>query len=325
MLISTRKDALRISGMMYNLFDLLRHAFSNVADSNLFRASVSVYDARTNLVTNTISIDGITGHPEMHISGVRVDGRHDKLSIIANAGAAFDTAGQVISGDNFLVQYDLGSGRVEWMKNLTAVSNGVYGGFQDVEHDSAGNSFVIGTFPSSIIKVSADGQNAIPWLVAANTSHNVQGYAGIAAYNRGRNVLVNDDERGQILRFDTTAEHGQLIHVPLQSGAEPIGRALDGSYLPSLYDGTVYLVSDNDLGTIVIRANDREWTTAQKLGVIPNAYASEGGSTTASVQIGDRIYVVTEFFVDAQPGNALNRTLFPLHDITDDVNKLLDG
>lgn len=289
----------------------------------MFNGTVSVYDAQENRITDVITISGVTGDPKFHVSGVRVDSRHDKLSIIANAGDAFDTAGQVITGDNFLVQYDLRTKQIDWRRNLTAVSNGIYGGFQDVQHDAAGNSFVIGTFPSSIIKVSSNGHTATPWFVEANTSHTVHGYSGIASYNNGHDILVNDNERGQIVRFDLGAKQGKPIPVKLQPGAEPIGKNLDGSYLPPLYEGTVYLVSDNELGTIVIRSRDRQWRTAEKLGVVPNVYQSQGGSTTASVQIGNRIYVITEFFIDQQPGHSLNRTVFPIYDITDDVNQLL--
>ena len=45
-----------------------------------------------------------------------------------------------------------------WRVNLTALSGGRYGGFNDVAHDGAGNTFVCGTFPSSIVKVGARRQ-----------------------------------------------------------------------------------------------------------------------------------------------------------------------
>lgn len=327
MLISTRKDVLLTSGTyrkkVHFPFSLPAEANPTSCDSNLFNRTVSVYDAIQNRVTEVITIDGITDNPKLHVSGVQVDTRHDKLSIMANAGAAFDTSGADISGDNFLIQYDLRTKTIEWKVNLTPISGGTYGGFQDIEHDAAGNCFVIGTFPSSIIKVSADGQTAVAWYVERNTNQTVHGYSGVVSFNHGRNLLVNDNEHGQIFRFDTLATSGQPTHVPLQTGAEPIGFNFDASYLPTLYQGTVYLISDNELGTIVLRSRDGEWKTAEKLGVVANAYGAQGGSATATVQIASRIYVVTEFFVDQGLGHSLNRTEFPLYDITDDVNRLL--
>ncbi|KAJ2969474.1 hypothetical protein NQ176_g8644 [Zarea fungicola] len=289
--------------------------------SNLFNRTISVYDAIQNHVTEVITLKGITNNPKIHVSGVQVDTRHDKLSIMANAGAAFDTSGADISGDNFLVQYDLRTKKIAWKRNLTSLSGGLYGGFQDIEHDAAGNCFVIGTFPSSIIKVSADGKTAVAWYVEGNTNQTVQGYSGVAAFDNGRNLLVIDNEYGQIFRFDTLATSGQPM--PVYTGAEPMGFHFDGAYLPTLYQGTVCLISDNEMGTIVLRSRDGEWKAAEKLGVVANAYGGQGGSATATVQIGSRIYVVTEFFTDQEPGHLLNRTEFPLYDITDDVNKLL--
>ncbi len=291
--------------------------------SNLYNSTVSVYDAIENRVTEVITLPGITNVPAFHVSGVQVDTAHDKLTISANTGAAFDTAGVDISGTNLIVQYDLATRAVEWQQNLTAVSKGLYGGFQDMEHDAAGNSFVIGTYPSSIVKISADGKTAEPWIVASGTNSTVHGYTGIAAFNQRRNVLVTDGERGQVLRFDLAAARGEPVRVPLQDGAEPIGADLDGAYLPPLYKDTVLLVSDNTLGTIVVRSQDGQWESAERVGVVPNALGAVGGFATATVQIADRIYAVTEFFGDNAPGQSLNRTAFPIYDITDDINTLL--
>jgi hypothetical protein len=54
----------------------------------------------------------------------------------------------------------------------------------------------------------------------------------------------------------------------------------------------------------------------------PNIQITEaqGALVTAAVQIGSRLYMVEEFFADAQPGN---RTQFPFVDITEKVDALL--
>lgn len=281
-----------------------------------------MYDAVENRVTDIITLPGISNVPAFHVSGVQVDKRHDKLTISANAGAAFDTQGVDISGTNLIVQYDLATGRIEWQKNLTAVSRGVFGGFQDMEHDAAGNSFVLGTYPSSIVKISADGKTAEPWFVERGVNQTVSGFQGIAAFDDGASLLVSDGQRGQLLRFDTAADKGEPVRVPLQDGAEPIGGVLDGAYLPALYKDTVLLVSDNALGTVVLRSQDN-WQTAERVGVVAKDPGFPDGFATATVQIADRIYGVTEFFLDNAPPRSLNRTEFPLYDITDAVNELL--
>ncbi|PMB67643.1 Major allergen Mal f 1 [Beauveria bassiana] len=291
--------------------------------SNLYKNTVTAYNAAEDRVDKIITIDKISGVPAFHVSGVQRDVLHDKLTISANAGAAFDTNGADVSGDNVLVQYDLVRGEVEWTKNLTSVSNGQYGGFQDVEHDKDGNSYVIGTFPSSIVKVTADGKTATEWFRGDATNTTIHGFTGIAAYNGARNVLVADGERGQIVRFDLAADKGVPVHVPLQAVEEPIGANLDGAYLPPLYKDTVLLVSDSARGTIVLRSQDGKWESAEKLGEVANALGAEGGSSVTTVQIADRIYAVTDWFGDNSPEIGLNRTAFPFHDITDAINKLL--
>ncbi|OAA67467.1 Six-bladed beta-propeller, TolB-like protein [Cordyceps fumosorosea ARSEF 2679] len=297
--------------------------------SNLYNSTVTVYDAAKNDVTNVLTFDGITNEKAFHISGVQRDDKHDMLTISANAGAAFDTQGGDISGSNMLLQYNLTAGALAWQKDLTLTSNGVYGGFQDMEHDAAGNAFVIGTFPSSILKVSADGNTVDEWFVSNKTgvTPKPHGFTGIAKFDDSRRVLVTDGETGQLLKFDLAAPKGVPVVVPI--GDEKIGADLDGAYLPPLHKNTVLLVSDNTLGTVVLRSKDGNWDAAERLGVVPKPAADTEGFAVATVQIADRIYAVTEYFGDApDPKNATDtRTLlredYPWYDITDDVQKLL--
>lgn len=209
---------------------------------------------------------------------------------------------------------------------MTALTNGVYGGYQDIEHDSCGNSFVVGTWPSSIIKVSADGTAATTWYLNPDTDHTKQGFTGLVT--KGDSLLVSDETGGRLLRFDMREEKGQPTVIPVgRNGSIPIGQSLDGLYMPEKYEGKVILASTSEAGTIVLRSKDGSWDSAERLGVVPNPFAQQGGFTTASVQMGDRIYSTIEFFGDAAnkvPGtNAGNRTEFPLHDITAAVDKFL--
>ncbi|KAF4996348.1 hypothetical protein FDECE_12492 [Fusarium decemcellulare] len=290
--------------------------------SSVYNATIAVWDPYVNAVIDSIKFKGLSGNPLLHASGVKVDPL-GRLSVVIDAGAAFDTEGKDISGDNFLVKYDLKSRRELWRRNLTAVTNGVYSGFQDIEHDSHGNTFVIGTFPSSIIRVSANNEKATPWYLAKPPDHTKHGYTG--AVSIGDYIIVPDNTDGQLYRFNKNDKSGKRFKVSLSSGNKPIGTGLDGAFLPPSYHGTVLLVSDNSNGTIVLRSADRKWSRAQKLGVIPNRFLTAGGSTVASFQVGSSIYSVTEYFGDSKvPGTlAGNRTKFPLVDITKQVEALL--
>ncbi|POR32504.1 Uncharacterized protein TPAR_07303 [Tolypocladium paradoxum] len=293
--------------------------------SVLYNATVAVYDVAKNKVVDTISIPELTGNQALHASGVQMDGR-DQLSIVINAGAAFNTEGKDISGDNFLIKYDLAKKTVAFKFNLTAVTNGAYGGYQDVEHDKDGNSFVLGTYPSSIIRVSAEGENAVAWYKAPSPNQTAHGYTGLVMH--GNKLIVSDGQDGQLYSFDSQARTGEPVRIPLEAAAgnETVGQNLDGLYMPSLHKGNVILASDNIAGTVVLRS--KNWTSVEKLGTIPNPLVDQNGSTVASVQIAQRIYSVTQYFQDAAnpvPGTfAGNRTDFPLYDITEQVQKLLD-
>ncbi|KAM3458662.1 hypothetical protein MY3296_000420 [Beauveria thailandica] len=285
-----------------------------------FNASVAVYDAVKNEVTNIISFPGLSGDATLHSTGVRVDPL-GHLSVVVNAGAAFDTFGKDLSGNNFLVKYDLERNQTIFTANLTAVSNGAYGGFQDVQHTENGESFVLGTYGrSSILRVSADGSQVMPWFVGPPLGSS-DGFSGLAL--RGHDLIVANQADGQLYRFDTRREEGVPVRIPLGSGNETIGQDLDAVYMPPRYGGRILLVSRYNLGTVVVRSRDASWRFAEKLGTIPNPYREQGALSVATVEMGARLYSVNLFSNDVkvQGSNAGNRTVHPLQDISDEVEK----
>lgn len=292
----------------------------------LYNATAIAWDPYKNEVIHTFQAPGLSGDPLLHASGVRVDAL-DRLSLIIDAGASFDSNGENIQGDNLLVKYDLRDNSLLWQANLTNVTGGVYSGYQDSESDEAGNTFALGTFPSSLIKVSADGKSATPWYLLEPANHTVRGFTAIV--RKGSFFVVSDSSDGQLYRFDARASKGTPIHIPISntdgSEAKSLGSLLDGMNMPSLYAGTVILLSENKNGTIVLRSSDGSWESAKNLGVIPNPFFSDGGYSVASVQIADSIYAVPEFFGDAIGGKSGNRTKFPLWDITREINRLLEA
>ncbi|KAH7370208.1 hypothetical protein BKA65DRAFT_387817 [Rhexocercosporidium sp. MPI-PUGE-AT-0058] len=287
----------------------------------LFNSSVYIYDITT-ATAESVTFENITLNPLLHISGVRTNPVSDLLSVIIDAGAAFDTSGANIAGDNFMIQYDLDTKTEVSRTNLTETTQGIYGGFQDLEFDSAGNIYVVGTYPSSILKVDPSGSNVEEWYLPEPINHTVKGLSGLAVV--GNTLLANDNVSGNLLRFDLSASTGTATVVP-HSPAGVISDQGDGITLPAKYDGTVLLITQSTLGFAVLRSNDT-WQTAEFLGVIPVPASAGDGVVTASVQIGESIYANVEFFGDAAvapPNNAGNRTEFPLIDITASLDALL--
>ncbi|KAG4440744.1 hypothetical protein IFR05_003788 [Cadophora sp. M221] len=287
----------------------------------LFNASVYVYDIATS-TAESFTFENITLNPLLHISGVRKNPVSGLYSVIIDAGAAFDTQGADISGDNFLIQYDL-EAKIEVSRlNLTETTQGIYGGYQDVEFDAAGNIYVVGTYPTSILKVDPSGVNVEVWYLPEPIDHTIKGLGGLAV--TGNTLLANDNVSGNVLRFDLTASTGTPTSVP-HSPAGVINDQGDGITLPAKYDGTVLLIAQNTVGFSVLRSKDL-WQTADFLGVIPIPASVGNGVVTASVQIGESVYANIEYFFDtpvAPPNNAGNRTEFPLIDITAALDALL--
>jgi hypothetical protein len=288
----------------------------------LFNSSVAVYDPYKDQTVDIITFPGITHNPALHIGGVGVDSRTRLVTIVVDAANPFATGGRDVSGDNFIMKYDPATKKVLWNLNITAVSEGKYGGFQDVETDPRGNTYVVGTFPGTIMKVDNEGTAVVPWYLPSNMTTTNTGFSGLAAI--GDILLSNDNAAKQIVRFDMTAEKGTPVLVPrIPSTALS---ASDAIYLPPKYKGTVLLVAENSKGITVLRSKCGTWTTAEHLGTVPNTSPEASGFiVTAAVQIGNKLFMIEEAFADpVVPGStAGDRSKFPLVDITTEVSKLL--
>ncbi|GKT41423.1 core trichothecene cluster (CTC) protein 14 [Colletotrichum spaethianum] len=297
-------------------------AIASVSVRSLFNASVAVYDPYRDTIVDILMFSGITHNPSLHIGGVQVDPHTKLVSIVVDAAAPFNTGGQVVSGDNFIIKYDAAQKRALWNKNITTVSKGEYAGFQDVEHDARGNTYIVGSFPGTILKVDREGSAVVPWYLPAKIDHTKFGFSGLAA--AGDVLLSNNNEDSQIYRFDMKAEKGNPLLVA-RSPNTTLART-DAIYLPPRYDGRVLLVAENTKGITVLRSSDGSWQSAEYLGTVPNnSSAAQGGTVTAAVQIGKKLYMVEEFFADppVSGSTAGNRKHFPMVDITLQVEQLL--
>lgn len=296
--------------------------------SVLFNASLAIHNPYTS-TTRTVTFPGLTGRPNLSASGLTWDPYTNLLSVILNSPTPFLTAGQNVSGDNFLVRYDPSTDLVLWSVNLTAVSGGLYGGFQEVEHDARGNAYVAGTHPSSILKVDKHGRHTKVWyLPEGPLVTGPRGYSGLAS--TGDVLLANDNKGGtggEIHRFDMRDPKGVPVVVPRTP--DVFIPDANGIYMPPRYRGTVLLVAINTVGVMVLRSKDGRWRTAEHLGTVVNnvTLAGPDAIVPTAVQVGERVYMVELYFAGTiVPGtNAGNRTLWPMYDITDQLEDLLLG
>ncbi|KAI0473394.1 hypothetical protein GGR56DRAFT_529826 [Xylariaceae sp. FL0804] len=295
----------------------------------LFNASVAVYDPYKAEMVQSIDFTNITHNAAFHIGGVAWDQyTRNMISVLVDAAPAFNTAGQNISGDNYIMRYDATTQEVVWFINITQLSQGVYGGFQDVEHDSRGHVYVLGTYPSSLLRVEPDGSAIKDWYLPEHIDHTAAGYTGLAA--TGDILVVSDCNNnsargGDLYRFDLKADKGTPVLIPRTPNTTIMG--LDAIYMPPKYDGKVLLVAEHDRGMSVHRSADGKWKTAEYIGRVPNppALNAAGAIVTAPLEVAGSLFMVEEWFADPiVPGtNAGNRTQFPLVDVTQQVEDML--
>lgn len=259
---------------------------------------------------------------QFHVGGVAWDKYTGLATVIVGQGNAFETAGANISGDNIIKKYNPRTKTFLWSLNITQTAQGLYGGFNDITHDAAGNTFFCGTFPASILKVDPKGTAVVPWYLPESINHTVRGYSGIASH--GDTIITLDSRLGKLFRFDATAAKGTPVAVPHAPEAAITGG--DAIRLPLKFDGKVLLVAENGRGVSVLRSRDAAWKSAEYLGLIPmDPSLPTGALTTSVVQIGEKIYAVTDWFGDPIVVGTVagNKTSFPMIDITAKIDALL--
>ncbi|KAI3321666.1 hypothetical protein HD806DRAFT_545864 [Xylariaceae sp. AK1471] len=310
----------------------------------LYNASVVVYDPYKDTVVSTLEFPHITRTSPFHIGAVAWDryndNGNDEITILVDAAPAHETAGRDVSGDNYILRYSATSNKLLWSVNLTATTKGRYGGPQDIEHDYYRNIFVLGTYPGTIIRVAAGGRRVDEWYVPPINTTEAVGYTGLAAVS-GDMLLVTDArnnsaEGGALYTFNMSEKKGTPKRIPIVNG-RPLDTNIsylihpaDAIYLPPKYDNGVLLVAEHGAGVSVLHSvimAGTRWRSAAFLGRIPNPpdVAASGAIVTGAVEIAGRVFMIEEWFTDALvPGtSAGNRTLFPLVDITDQLDALI--
>jgi hypothetical protein len=288
------------------------------------------YDPYKNVVQDIFEFPGITETGSEHVSGIHWNKYDGLLSIVVDAVPAFLTDGADVSGTYWLLKFDPVEKQLLWQANLTELTQGKWGGFEGVTTDAEGNSYVVGTYPKSIVYVDKTGKTMLPFYPPQTANTTVHGYTGIAS--TGDTILVVDnqgvpeessDGNAAIFRFDMRDPLPQPTPVPL-TPSTPLGLS-DAIYLPPKYGGTVLLVSLDLIGVTVLRSTDG-WVTAEQLGTIESDFAiANAQDLPATFQIGQNLFMIGEYFPGTfVPGTtAGNRSDFPFFDITAQVEGLL--
>ncbi|KAJ4291890.1 hypothetical protein N0V90_009787 [Kalmusia sp. IMI 367209] len=270
----------------------------------LWNASLGIYDPYTKK-HEVVEFPGISHNPTLNMGGVGVDKRTGLISLVANGPLEFPTNGANITGDRWLISYDPLAKKTVYQVNLTATSQGKYGGFQDVEQDPAGNTFVVGSFPGTLTKVSKDGKTVTPWYLPATINSTNKGLSGIAT--DGWTLLAYGDASGELWKFDTRAKTGVPTVVPVKGNHTFVGS--DAIYLPPKYNSAVLLIAEAAAGVSVFKSTDG-WKSADFLGTVglaPQVFAYFGDEGLGG------------------PGTAGSRAQFPFYDISAEVDKLVKG
>ena len=290
----------------------------------VWNATVGVYDPYRDNFVSILEFPGITRTGTLHIGGVAWDKYTNLWTILVDSANPWATNGADVSGDNLLIKYDPDRKTVLWTLNITAVTNGVYGAFQDVEHDVRGNTYVVGTFPGTLMKADAHGRAIKPWYLPPVIEHTKMGFGGLA--DVGNDILLSQDGDGRVYRFNMQDElRGTPVLVPTLPRGSPLYNDTDAIYAPPKYDGKVLLVASHLSGLQVLRSRDGRWRTAEYLGTIPNPIGGDWWVVAATQMGKESVYMIGVWLTDPWvPGQvAGNRTEFPLPEITDQIEALL--
>ncbi|KAK0648080.1 hypothetical protein B0T16DRAFT_326627 [Cercophora newfieldiana] len=292
----------------------------------VWNATVATYSPYTHKTT-VYEFPGTSHTGSVHIGGVAWDPYSPNLvTILTDSARPWDTAGADVSGEHKLIKWDAVRGKAVWEVDLTRTTGEKYGGFQDVETDRRGNTYVVGTWPGTVLRVDKTGKKVKEWYVPKPLPPTTERGIGGLAVVKGTEVLLASGPDGGLLRFDMTKELGRPVEIKIKNGRKyPL---TDAAYLPDRYGGKVILVALGPDGIMVVKSDDG-WKGAEYLGTVANRPVSglEGGFVTAATQVGDAIYIVNGYWdIPWVPGTvAGNRTLFPWLDITADVDRLVWG
>ncbi|KAF5644904.1 immune-responsive 1 [Fusarium sp. NRRL 52700] len=310
----------------------LREKFiDGLHQSSIYNASIAVWDPYNSSLQRIISIPGISHNglepSGSRLSGTVIDPTNNVLAAVVESPSFFLTAGNDVSGDNFLVKVDLNTFATKKI-NLTATTKGKYGAFLDLDNGLSGDFYVNGGYPASILRVDCKDKVSPFYVHEPTTPPRAFGFGGVVRF--GHDLIVSDDAQNQLAKFTIGSGHKSPVVIP-QTNYHNFSGAGSLS-IPRRYGGKVLLMVEdvtatNTTGFSVFSSKD-SWKTARFLGFIESIDKKlephSPMSLASAHELGDRIYSSTLFYDNkVDPAMAGNRTDFSLRDITDSVDSLL--
>ena len=286
-------------------------------------------------MTSTLDLPGISNpnvgnYTPYEVGGIDFDLNTGSVYVAANNADAFAST---ISGDyskanftvpNHILRYDTRSNKLTDV-NLsgaqaefkTKTGGNLTNGFQDMAEDRAGNSYAIGTFGNSIVKIPAGSSNASLWYATEPYSP-AYGFGGIVALDDL--LVVSDTASEGFVTFQTKASEPQAVYVKPSDVPANLSFMADGLFAPTKYSGKVLLWSNDYTGTVVYGSEDN-WKSARYVGLVPNEGEAQGGLVTDAFEIGENLFVVSEFFQAKLPPET--KTSWKFLDITQQVEAVV--
>ncbi|KAB8075730.1 hypothetical protein BDV29DRAFT_155385 [Aspergillus leporis] len=299
--------------------------------SSLYNATVSVYDPYKSEITDVMWFPGLSheGHSAinpLHASGLilRPDAATaDTLEIVIDNGDCFFTNGLNVSGPDYLLTMDLKTKNVTSQVRLNDISNGTYAGYAEAELADDGNTYVVGTHVSNLLRVTPQGEVSTFYVHPELGPPRPYGFTGLAHVKDA--IITNDNVIGQLIRFDTRDEVGTPVVIP-----QTPYHGFTMSYVmnvPERYHGTILLETENTSpehvwgGVGVYRSQNGRFEEVEYLGFIPNPL--ENTLATSAREMTDRIYVVALYTDGANITVSGHSSEFIFKDITSDVDELV--
>lgn len=299
--------------------------------SNLYNATVSTYDPYKSVVLDTIYFPGLShagnsASPNpLHASGIilKPDAyQAETLEVVIDNGDAFYSEGFNVSGPDHLMSIDLQTKKVTSQLRL---NNGLYAGYADASLGHDGNTYVLGTYTSNILRVTPDKEISTFYVAEPLGPPRLYGFTGIA--HVGDAMIVPDNIIGQLIRFNVNDKVGTPVTIKQTPYHE--FKTANVLHFPERYNDTILLVAENKTpdhpfgGVAVYQDKTKQFNEVDFLGFLPSRLGN--ALTTSARQMADRIYIV------ALPTDGANITVagessrFLWQDVTEDLDEIIYG
>ncbi|OHE97312.1 hypothetical protein CORC01_07367 [Colletotrichum orchidophilum] len=301
-----------------------------------FNSTVLVYDPYK-ATYDILTFDGITGVDPYHVSGIDYDATTESILFSANSGEPFATSDRNMTGGNKVIRWDTNTNSAAYTADLAdftsklAIGNMTGGGYQDFAEDKNGNAYVPSSFHiPAIAKITKAGEVS-SWYIGEPSSSSKYMYLGIIFNEASNKLIITAPYLGTFLSFDVGSSSPAPTNISMAWPADGSYTAsdlgCDGLLNPARYNRSILLCSEDALQAITLWATKDGFESVQYIGKVADNSTVDiatWASPTATVQLGNNIYISHEYFHDLNEFDvAGDRSTFPFVDATADFDKLV--